>query len=182
MLKNQTVAVVIPAYNEETQIGKVIETMPDFVDRIVIVNDMSKDKTSETILKYIEMEKYQNTPEIKTFQYTTDDPTGFDRATCVVMEKLAAEEKLYTPARVVNQKENTDIVRTDGNEFLIYLVEYDEKQVASYIKKLTKEFKELAHGFGAAIGYSIIQDGIKTVDDAINEATLDMKNNKEETQ
>ena len=108
MLKNQTVAVVIPAYNEETQIGKVIETMPDFVDRIVIVNDMSKDKTSETILKYIEMEKYQNTPEIKTFQYTTDDPTGFDRATCVVMEKLAAEEKLYTPARVVNQKENTD--------------------------------------------------------------------------
>lgn len=79
-----------------------------------------------------------------------------------------------------NQMPNSDIIRTNGNEFLIYLVEYDEKQVASYIKKLTKEFKELAHGFGAAIGYSMITDGIKTIDDAVNEATLDMRNNKEE--
>ena len=61
-----------------------------------------------------------------------------------------------------------------------YLVEYDEKQIVSYIKKLNKEFKELSHGFGAAIGYSMITDAIKTIDDAVNEATLDMKNNKEE--
>ncbi len=79
-----------------------------------------------------------------------------------------------------NQIENSEIMRTNGNEFLIYMVEYDEKQVVAYIRKLSKEFKELAHGFGAAIGYSMIQDAIKTVDDAINEATLDMRNNKEE--
>ena len=48
------------------------------------------------------------------------------------------------------------------------------------IRKLNKEFKDLEHGFGAAIGYSMINDGIKTIDDAINEATLDMRNNKEE--
>ena len=41
--------------------------------------------------------------------------------------------------------------------------------------------KELKHGFGAAMGYSMINDAIKTIDDAINEATLDMRNNKEET-
>lgn len=81
---------------------------------------------------------------------------------------------------IKNQIPNSDIIRTNGNEFLIYLVEYDEKQVANYIKKLNKEFKELAHGFGAAIGYSMITDGIKTIDDAVNEATLDMRNNKEE--
>ena len=63
---------------------------------------------------------------------------------------------------------------------MIYLVEYDEKQIVSYIRKLNKEFKELEHGFGAAIGYSMINDGLKTVDDAINEATLDMRANKEE--
>ena len=79
-----------------------------------------------------------------------------------------------------NQMPNSDIIRTNGNEFLIYLVEYDEKKVVSYIKKLNKEFKELSHGFGAAIGYSMITDGIKTIDDAVNEATLDMRNNKEE--
>ena len=40
--------------------------------------------------------------------------------------------------------------------------------------------KDISHGFGAAIGYSMITDAIKTIDDAINEATQDMKNNKEE--
>ena len=77
------------------------------------------------------------------------------------------------------QLENTEIIRTDGNEFLIYMVEYDEKQAVSYIRKLNREFKNLSHGFGAAIGYSIISDAIKTIDDAINEATLDMRTNKE---
>lgn len=81
---------------------------------------------------------------------------------------------------ITGQMENSDIIRTNGNEFLIYLVEYDEKQIVSYIRKLNKDFKELTYGFGAAIGYSMINDAIKTIDDAINEATLDMRNNKEE--
>ena len=81
---------------------------------------------------------------------------------------------------IKSQIENSEIMRTNGNEFLIYLVEYDEKQVSAYVKKLFKEFKELSHGFGAALGYSMITDGLKTIDDAINEATLDMRTNKEE--
>ena len=83
---------------------------------------------------------------------------------------------------IKNQLEQTEIMRTNGNEFLIYLVGYDEKQIVAYKRKLFKEFKELAHGFGAAVGYSMINDGLKTIDDAINEATLDMRNNKEETE
>ena len=78
------------------------------------------------------------------------------------------------------QLHNSEIMRTDGNEFLIYLVGYNEKQVISYLRKLNKELKGLSHGFGAASGYSIINDAIKTFDDAVNEATLDMKNNKED--
>ena len=53
MINNKTVAVVVPAYNEETQIGIVIETMPDFVDKIIIVNDCSIDNTKEVIENYI---------------------------------------------------------------------------------------------------------------------------------
>ena len=49
MLNNKTIAVVVPAYNEEKQIGIVIETMPDFVDRIIVVNDLSSDRTQEII-------------------------------------------------------------------------------------------------------------------------------------
>lgn len=80
---------------------------------------------------------------------------------------------------IVNQEANTDIVRTDGNEFLVYMVGYDEKKVVAYTRMIYKELKELPYGYGAAIGYSMIMDDIKTVDDAINEATLDMRNKKE---
>ncbi|MDD6878860.1 MAG: diguanylate cyclase [bacterium] len=78
------------------------------------------------------------------------------------------------------QLEKSEIIRIDGNEFLIYLMGYSEQQISTYVKKLSKEMKNLPHGFGAAIGYSMIIDDIKTIDDAINEATLDMKTNKEE--
>ena len=78
------------------------------------------------------------------------------------------------------QLENSEIIRSDGNEFLLYLVGYSESQVSTYSKKLTKEFKNLPYGFGAAVGYSMILDEIKTIDDAINEATIEMKKDKEE--
>ena len=81
---------------------------------------------------------------------------------------------------VNTQLENSEIIRTDGNEFLIYLIGYSERQIAMYAKKLTKEMRNLPHEFGAAIGYSMIKDEIKTIDDAINEATLEMITNKEE--
>lgn len=52
MYGGKSVAVVVPAYNEETQIARVIETMPDFIDHIVIVDDCSKDKTVEVVERY----------------------------------------------------------------------------------------------------------------------------------
>lgn len=94
-----------------------------------------------------------------------------------------AGDKLIIAAASIlvnNQLENSEIIRTDGNEFLIYLVGYSEQQITTYTKKLSKEFKELPHGFGAAVGFSMINDDIKTIDDAINEATLEMRTNKEE--
>ncbi|HQL71155.1 MAG TPA: glycosyltransferase, partial [Bacteroidales bacterium] len=53
MLHNKTIAVVIPAYNEEKQIVKVIRSMPDFVDRIVVVNDCSTDNTAAVVEEFI---------------------------------------------------------------------------------------------------------------------------------
>jgi len=44
--------VVVPAYNEEKLIGRVIETMPDYVDKIVAVDDKSTDKTGEIVRNY----------------------------------------------------------------------------------------------------------------------------------
>ena len=52
MYKNKKIAVVIPAYNEEKLIGRVITTMPDFIDKMVIVDDASSDKTYQTAQEY----------------------------------------------------------------------------------------------------------------------------------
>ena len=78
-----------------------------------------------------------------------------------------------------NQLEQSDIVRTNGDEFLIYMIGYEENKVIAYMRKLNKEFKNLPYNFGATLGYSMILDDIKTIDDAINEAVLEVKTTKE---
>ena len=78
-----------------------------------------------------------------------------------------------------NQLEQSDIIRTDGNEYLIYMVGYEKNKVVSYMRKLYKELNELPYGYGATLGYSMIEDDIKTIDDAINEAVLEIRANKE---
>jgi glycosyltransferase involved in cell wall biosynthesis len=47
MIADCTVGVIVPAYNEELLIGKVVSTMPRIVKHIVIVNDASSDATCE---------------------------------------------------------------------------------------------------------------------------------------
>ena len=53
------------------------------------------------------------------------------------------------------------------------------KYTTNYIKKLVKEFKTLPYEYGAAIGFSMIVDDLKLLDDAINEASIQMRENKE---
>ena len=80
---------------------------------------------------------------------------------------------------VNTQLENSEIIRTDGTEFIIYLVGYTENQIEIYTKKLRKELSLLPYGYGASVGFSMIFDNIKTIDDAINEALIDMQSDKD---
>ena len=106
MLKNKTIAVVIPAYNEETQIKDVIESMPDFVDRIVVVNDCSKDKTSE-IVKTFWQTKFNSGIEIKNI--TTQSIEGrFERANRALQNQMKLELNYFVPSEVVNTNPETD--------------------------------------------------------------------------
>ena len=41
-----TIKVIIPAFNEEKSIAKVIADIPDFVEEIVVVNNNSTDQTA----------------------------------------------------------------------------------------------------------------------------------------
>jgi glycosyltransferase involved in cell wall biosynthesis len=57
MYRGKTVGIVIPCYKEETQIGPVLEAMPDFVDKMIVVDDKSPDKTSEVVQNHPEAKK-----------------------------------------------------------------------------------------------------------------------------
>jgi glycosyltransferase involved in cell wall biosynthesis len=43
------VAVLIPAFNEATQIGAVLASLPDYVDDVVVVDDASQDETVQVV-------------------------------------------------------------------------------------------------------------------------------------
>src|SRR3990172_8786848 len=47
MYRGRTIGVVIPAYNVERSICKVVDGIPDWVDRIIVVDDASRDETLE---------------------------------------------------------------------------------------------------------------------------------------
>ena len=170
----------------------------DFFDRIKsFIHTLSKSKndklTKETKIKYID-----SLTSLKNRAYLNDNIEKWDESEIYpqiiiivdlnnisyINDNFGHEEgdKVITEAAnilIQTQMPNSEIIRTDGNEFLIYMVDCEEKKALSYIRKLSREFKNLTHDFGAAIGYSIINDAIKTIDDAVNEATLDMKTNKE---
>ena len=92
------------------------------------------------------------------------------------------DEQIQAAANILikTQLDNTDIIRTDGNEFLIYLIGYEVRQITSYIHKLNREFKKLPFDYGVAVGYSMILDDVKSIEDATNEAVEQVKMQKEE--
>jgi glycosyltransferase involved in cell wall biosynthesis len=105
MLKNKTVAVVVPAYNEEEQIGIVIETMPGFVDRIVVVNDNSSDATVDVVLKYINSNYNQTQTKLKK----TEIRKTFHNNSEIFLDELNKTESEFFPkSEVKNSRPDRD--------------------------------------------------------------------------
>ncbi len=102
MLNNKTIAVVIPCYNEGTQISMVIDSMPDFVDRIIVIDDVSKDNTVDVVLEYL---KKDNSSPLKLTSNlkNTITPTIYNQADIEVHQKNIEEVKKFTPIEVLNQ-------------------------------------------------------------------------------
>jgi len=51
MINSYSIRVIIPAFNEEASIGKVIQDIPSEVDEIIVVSNRSTDKTEEVARK-----------------------------------------------------------------------------------------------------------------------------------
>jgi len=89
MYEGKSISVVVPCYNEETQIAKVITTMPAIVDHIVIVNDKSPDRTSEVVRAMLE--QY---PKVVLIEHEVNQGVGGSIATGY---KWSREIKLMLP-------------------------------------------------------------------------------------
>ncbi len=114
MIDNKTIAVVVPAYNEESQIGIVIETMPDFVDRIVIVDDNSSDRTQPALSKYYN--------SVYDTALPLEDKTALERSfhneAEKVLERINREEAaLFAPSTVIYEAidKKLVVIRNDKN-------------------------------------------------------------------
>jgi glycosyltransferase involved in cell wall biosynthesis len=103
MYKGKSIGIIIPAHNEETQIGRVIETMPDYVDLMVIIDDMSVDKTVKVVHEYlkthdrIELIQHQTNKGVggaiaTGYKYARDK--GFDIAVVMAGDGQMAPEDL----------------------------------------------------------------------------------------
>ena len=100
MLDQKTVAVVIPAYNEEDQIGLVLENMPDFVDRLIVVDDCSSDRTSEVVQSYINQDKKDHRSErIGTRSIARN---FYNEAEMVLQEFEEQEINSFVPSEIYN--------------------------------------------------------------------------------
>ena len=105
MLNNKTIAVVVPAYNEETQIGIVLETMPSFVDRIIIIDDKSPDGTVNKVLKYFKTEHNKTTLKL---QKKETKRTYHNEAVLILEEMNRKEIDLFVPSKIINQDPDND--------------------------------------------------------------------------
>ncbi|MGA2782089.1 MAG: glycosyltransferase family 2 protein [Smithella sp.] len=108
MLFDKTIAVVVPAYNEEKQIRQVLETMPDFVDRIIVVNDCSTDNTAATVLDYISKKKSVQLIAKNNTGNTSD--SKYNRAEHLLKEKQQTDMEYFIPSEIANVNLESDRV------------------------------------------------------------------------
>ena len=108
MIKNKTVAVVVPTYNEETQIGQVIENMPIFVDRVILVNDSSTDKTLDKMISYLDS-KYNSSDLILDNNLDIDIPKNtYNYAERILQKKNREEESFYSHREILNENQKKE--------------------------------------------------------------------------
>ncbi len=109
MLMNKKVAVVVPAYNEEKQIRRVIETMPAFVDRIIVVNDCSSDKTADVVAQFINKNNLLPLSGTETGD-AVDSENQYNRADILLKEQQQADINFFVASHIVNDNPSTDRV------------------------------------------------------------------------
>ena len=101
MLEEKSIAVVIPAHDEEKLIGETISGIPGFVDRIVVVDDRSSDGTAAVV-------EALGDPRVELIRHERNEGVG---AAIVTGYKRARDEGIDVTAVMAgdNQMDPTDL-------------------------------------------------------------------------
>lgn len=114
----ENVVVIIPAFNEENAVGKVVKEIPkDLVDEVIVVNNNSTDKTSEAAKKEGATVLFEATK-------------GYGNACLKGMEYIAQQ-----------RKDNTDIVVFIDADYSDY-----PEQMIDLVKPIQEQQAELVIG------------------------------------
>lgn len=90
LLKGKTIATLVSAYNEGHLITKTLSTMPEFVDKIIVVNDCGTDDTLDRIKAYREQDNRVVLIEHEVNKgLGTTIQTGFSKALELDMDVVA---------------------------------------------------------------------------------------------
>ena len=74
MLHGKHIGVVVPAYNEESLITRVLSTMPEIVDYVVVVDDCSLDETTARVREFQTCENHHY--KLKLIQHEVNRGVG----------------------------------------------------------------------------------------------------------
>lgn len=200
----------ITTYNKVNKKSEIVGTVAIYILAAVVIllfgffiyhNSKKKVKLNTKVKKEDRLKYIDLLTSLKNRNYYNEKVNVWNKNTiypqaCIVMDinrvkelndTLGHEEgdkQIQAVANILikTQIDNTEIIRTDGNEFMVYAIGYSEKQVVSYMKKLMKEFGKLPYDYGVAVGFSMIDDDTKLVEDAFNEASIQMRKNKDLTE
>jgi len=76
MYNGKTVCVIVPAYNEAKKISETLTTIPDWVDRVIAIDDKSKDTTLEEMKKLV-----SSISKLRIIALPTNSGVGYALAT-----------------------------------------------------------------------------------------------------
>lgn len=89
MYRGRSIGVVVPAYNEQLFIARVIETMPDYVDRIYVIDDCSTDRTFAATAQFFKEPRLKLTRHLHNKGVGAAIVTGYRQALNEEMDLVA---------------------------------------------------------------------------------------------
>jgi len=167
MYKEKKVGVVVPAHNEQKHIAKVVDTMPGIVDKIIVVDDCSKDKT----LKILKEKKSVQGNRLLIIRHKKNQGvggaivTGYKESVKIGMDLVAvmAGDGQMDPDDLLNLLDPIADGKADyakGNRLLHKSVKKNMPQLRFFGNSLLTIFNKIATGYWKTMdpqcGYTVI--------------------------